>query len=487
MDFRLLAALLLLLLLVPGAQAVTKYDIVVQGNDLLTNVTFELYTSEAGGKVNYWTTTFSVPPGSQILSVSDSKGPITTYNVTGGNIAIITNKGGLKEKEVVTLVFLTKSAVDTTFAPLQKLNLSLAAFGDERPDVPDEQTFVTVTVPQIISHGVSLGFVSDQEAGKVTFAGDGPVSLRVLWGSGKKYGHYELFGKGNLTVPDLLFGIPVSVTGTGLPYTRIPVVVLPDQEYAAVANDWSEGQYTGSMILLRESVALGEKLSPVLLHETVHALNEWPLRWDRTEVAWFDEGTAKYVEFLVNKKLKIKQAEIFGGEVQWVDGFTLYTLQPRQTPDDLWNYYTTGKTFMNTWNPQQASTREFGYAFGELVVRDAVLRGVDLHEAYEGLQAVQEYEDNPAARNQLILGLLDSDFRPCFASSQAAMESCLESINKMAADIPANVTLPDGGGEIIIPDIEPPVEDAPSGFLQGIIDAINGLIAAILGLFGGSG
>lgn len=474
------------LLVIPSARAITSYDITVQGSDILTNVTFELYTSSPEEKVNYWTTAFSLPTGSQILAVADSKGPIATYNMSEDDVLIETNKGGLKEKEVVTLVFKTNNVIDHSYAPLKRLNLSLAAFGDSRPDVPDEQTFAIVHVDDVISYLPSLGFVSQED--ELTFAGEGPLSFTIWFGDGKKTKHFVVSGEANLSVVEGLFGLIPAVTGFLPEYERFPLAILPDHRYDREINEWSEGQFRSGLIVVRASAVEKDTFPAILLHETTHAVNERALRWDRTQISWFDEGVAQYIEFLVNQQLKVKQSEVFGKPVKWVEGSKIYSLPSRSSNEELWNYYQTGKTFMNTWNPDAPATREFGYAFSELLIRDYIINGGDLHAIFGSLLDQEESIDTPKDRNALIWSLLETDFLPCFSSNKDAFDACLKKANAYQAPVPDAVEIEGQVTEIVIPEIEEPEEEplptTPEGFFARLADLFQDLIDAIKGLLG---
>ena len=476
---------LFFLLLIPTVGAVTTYDIAVEGNSVLVNATFELYSSSPKEKVNYWTTTFSMLPGSQLLGVSDSKGEITNYTVSEGKIRIETHKGGLKDREVVSLLYRSQGLVNKEYLPLKKLNLSLSAFGDTRPDVPDEKTFVSVQLDgKLISFINSLGFSSQPAKQEIKFAGDGPVAFTLFYGDGKDYKHYTLFGRGNLTAADEAFGIIPAVTGMLPESDRLPVVVLSKNEYNKRINEWSAGEYRGGVIVMDQS---GKDFSSSLLHETAHGINERALRWKQSEESWFDEGVAKYVEFLYTLETGARQPEIFGEDVTWTEGFTIYTLPSRSTSEELWDYYQSGEDFMGTWRPNNPGTREFGYAFSELVVRDFILRKGDdaLHGIFEELLAVTETTETAEESNAVLLELLDSDFRPCYSSQKEALEECLEQINSMEPNVPESVVIKGVAEKITIPEILPPEEEQFHITLwNNIVEFFNSLFSGLSELFG---
>ncbi|MFB6077113.1 MAG: hypothetical protein ABEK12_03215, partial [Candidatus Nanohaloarchaea archaeon] len=162
--------------------------------------------------------------------------------------------------------------------------------------------------------------------------------------------------------------VPAAVTGFLPQVNSYPVIVYPDEEYDAKVDRWSAGQYrTGGLIFIRRSVLAKDAGPAVVLHEVMHGFNAQALRWSNARRAWFDEGTAKYVEWLINANRSIPQAEIFGDPVRWREGDIRYTLQPRKTPDSLWEYYRSGSDYMRTWTLFESEVdRTFGYAFAEL-------------------------------------------------------------------------------------------------------------------------
>lgn len=466
------------------ASAITTYNITIGEADALMNITFELYTSSPEERVNYWTTSFSLPARSQVIDIRDSKGAIKNYTIQEEKVILETNKGGLKEKEVVTMLVKVSQMVSNEYSPLKKINLSLSAFGNRRQDVPDEQTFVSVaTAEEIHSFSSSLGFISQIKEKGIKFAGSGPLALTLFFGKGgKEYDHYVLFGNGDFSAADDAFGILPAILGFVPEFRRFPVVILSDNEYDKKVNDWSAGEYRSGVILLRQSAMSASSSLVTILHETSHGFHERALRWQKTRVTWFDEGVAKYVEFLVNKKAGSRQAEIFGEPLRWQEGLKIYTLPPRSTPDELWQYYQRGDTFMESWNPANQQTREFGYAFSELMIRDFIRRNSTeaLHEVFQKMLKIKEDVQTDEEYNRILLQFLQSDFKPCYSASKKAFESCLEEINNLNPPIPENVTIKGVSEDIIIPIIQAPAEESYTlGILEKIISAISSFFSAL--------
>ena len=477
--------LVIVLLLVPGAQAITTYDISVEGQDVVVNVTFELYTSSPDTEVNYWTTTFPLPEGAVFVRGSDSRGALDP-TVKDNQVFIQTNDGPAKDREVVSLLYRVPGAVDDRYSPLQFVELGLSAFEDVRKDVPDERTFVTFQAQQeVLSFTTTLGFIAQMDGRELRLQGVGPVGMRVFFGQGGvSYEHYLLFGEADLTFADEIHDVVPAVTGLTTEVPQLPIVVLPDKEYSRTINAWSAGEHQSGIAVLR-TVDNEDSFLATMIHETSHGTVAQALRWDRTSIVWFDEGVAEYIEFLVNKKRGVRQAEIFGSPVRWQEGLRFFTLPPRSTADDLWEYYRSEDTFMETWTPVDPATRDFGYAFSELVIRDFIQRKgpAALQDVFQQLLALDEQIEDPINHLALFRELLATDFRPCYRSNRAQFESCLGKINSMDPDIPEGVVIKRTEEVIIIPKI-PQSEEPVLGPLEQFIAGLQALIDTIRGWFG---
>ncbi len=480
---RFLLLVLILLLLVGVGGAITTYNITVDGDTAYMNVTFELYSSlgEDGEprKINYWETTWSTPPNTEIRSISDSQGELTEYSFNGETLRFKTNSGPRRSKEVINLQLAVNDVIEERYNGLDLVRLRLSGFPDRRDDVPDEQTQVTVeTTNRLLSESHSYGFNHTLDRHSATYKGDGPLNLHLALGDGDaEYDNYVLFGEGNLTGADELYWLVPAITGMGVTAPRPamnkhPVIVLPDEQYDENVDTWSSGQYrTGGLIFLRASTAENEDLPAILLHEVMHAYNEHALEWTNEGLGWFDEGTAKYVEYLVKHEKNLRYAELFGEDVTWTGpcedsaGRCRYTLSPRGTPDQLWNYYRQESDFMYTWTPSGSATteeRRFGYAFSELLIRNYIRNngGDSLHPVYTDLVSMQRDPDaSVMVETEQVLDSLDADFTPCYdpdAASRQDFESCLDTVNDMEPPVPETVTVDDTTHHITIDPIERP-------------------------------
>lgn len=465
----LLLAVIILTLTGSGA-AITSYDIALDDGAAEINATIELY-ADSGETESGWRLSRPLPDGAVIHRINDSQGVIEDYTFDGRTLQFETNRAHPREKEVVDIHFTVPDVVQEEYRGVDLVRLRLAGFPDRQDDVPDEVTEVVLTADrQILDHSYSFGFDTELSDRSAKYRGDGPVNLYLtVSDTGEQYEHFTLFGAGNLTEADGMYGIVRAITGHRPSINRHPVIVLPDEEYDREVDAWSSGQYrTGGLIFIRESVMADERdMLPVLFHEVAHAYNEDPLRWTDTELGWFDEGIAKYVEFLIRSEQGTPQAEIFGDEVTWTGpcrsqpGQCRFTLSPRGTPDQLWDYYQRDSDLMTAWSPEDApdvETRRFGYAFAELVIRHYVhAEGFDaLHPVYRELLAIDEEVSDQSAATERVLSIMDTSLRPCDADDRDAFEQCLEEVNAMEPAVPDTVTIANQTTEITITPIERP-------------------------------
>ncbi|MFB6115006.1 MAG: hypothetical protein ABEK04_01845, partial [Candidatus Nanohalobium sp.] len=238
-------------------------------------------------------------------------------------------------------------------------------------------------------------------------------------------------------------------------------------------------------------------------HETVHALNDRKLKWDTTSSSYFDEGTSRYVEFLVRKKLygegRIDKPprELFGDQIRFdpdpTDNY-YSTLPPKGSAERLWNYYQKDKEFMKYWNPFEASavTRPFGYAYSELVIRNYVARtNGTLRGLYSKLDVQQEISD-PEKKWRVFSQYLD--MTPCEYDSRERFNQCLETINSYNYTVYSAEPNFSWGGQLDIEKLEVPERETPvKGNRTGGIDlklrgaepeslgeVVSGLVNAII-------
>lgn len=498
------AVLFLLLLSVAGtAAAVTSYDIVLDKESADINVTVELYP-ENPDRTTQLTSSWQMPDGTVIMNVTDSDGPLE-YEVDGSQVTFETTITPGEGKEVVEIDGSLDRAVSEEYRGLDLYKFQLSGFRDRKPDVPDEVTQVQLTAERpLLSESHSFGFDTSLGEREVNYSGEGPVNLHLaVSDEGEWYENFVLFGPGNLSTADDLYWVPAAVTGFLPQVNRFPVVVYPDEEYDVEVDEWSAGQYRkGGITFVRKSELEKEGGAGLILHEVMHGFNEEALAWTSATRSWFDEGTASYIQWLVNEERGVRQAEIFGGEVTWREGRSRYTLQPRMEPQDLWDYYSGDRNFMEDWKLTENPERKtFGYAYSELLIRDFVRREgpSSLRPVYGRLlemdRNVEEEVSSISESNDMLLEALETDFRPCYSSSKGEMESCLEQVNDMDSEVPELGELQNRTEKVEIEKVEEPVADSTRGELvlgggnfsrtveKGVLNSLKGYIESIRNWF----
>ncbi|MDY6770159.1 MAG: hypothetical protein SVU88_04260 [Candidatus Nanohaloarchaea archaeon] len=450
-----------------AASGVTTYDVVVDGDTADMNITVELYPENPDRRTEL-TTSWLLPPGTTVRGVSDSDGELS-YTTDGRQVEFTTTITPQEGKEVVTIRGTVDGVVAEEHRGLDLVQLRLSGFRDQRPDVSEEVTQVRVRTDRpVLSESHSFGFDAALGSHGANYSGEGPVNIRLaVSGQGERYDNFVLFGPGNLSTADDLYWVPVAVTGFRPQVNRWPVVVYSDEQYDQRVDGWSSGQYrTGGLIFIRNSTLVKDEGPAVVLHEVMHGFNADALRWTTANRAWFDEGTASYVEWLVNAKRGVRQAEIFGEEVVWREGRTRYTLPPRKTPGDLLTYYRENRTFMRDWTLFDTSVdRTFGYAYSELLIRRYVLDhgSASLRPVYSQLRSLNDRLDTAVESlhqsNQKILTAMETGFRPCYTTERDALEQCLEEVHRMEAEVPPLGDLAGTTEKVDIQPVDPPGEE----------------------------
>lgn len=474
-----LLVLVVALSLMGSAEATTQYDVDIDNGSAVIDVSFELY-SEGEGGTNYWRTEWTVPADSRVVYVRDSLGRITDYERNGQTLLIETNDGARRQREVVDIRLRVPDVVQRRYGELKVVRLNLPGFKDRRSDVPEEVTQARITTDErVLSE--SHGFGTSYEIGNhsLMYRGSGGLSVYfAMSDGGRDYDNYVLYGDADLEDADELYSVIPAVTGHRLRTNKLPVVVLPDGRYDEVLSPASEGEYmTGGVIFVRKSVFSDGRGTETVLHEATHAHNEKALMWS-PGVEWFNEGVAKYVEFLAAHELGVRRAEIFGEPVRWSEectrngrrGTCTYTIQPRQTASDLREYYSGSRSgSMHTWRVE-GEHEGFGYAFSELVIRNYVLRnGADaLHPVYDELHAVEEPVSGDREASLEVLSIMGTDLTPCRRDSIEGMRECLDRVNAMDAEIPGSPEFDvEQSDQVEFTEIEEPSPPKSDGGLLG--------------------
>ena len=434
-----------------GVGAEVFHGMQAEENSMQLNTTLELDCSQTSSDcpVNSWRLSWSLPENAEVLSVRDSYGNITDYELDDGQLDISTNSGPPREKETVRIQSNSSSNAEEVHAGLYKRRVSLAG-------LPNETTRGVIQNPGIVSGWTSGEFNESFSTDEMRFRGRGSTNLRINFGKGAETSHYEFFG-GTRENTSLAYEISAGMTGLTKPFKRFPVALMPKNEYEGSVTSWSSGEYVGGSFRMRED--LGDRFLPVLVHETVHGLNDRQLKWDRTSSTWFDEGSAKYVESMTTRYIKGKDRtrNLFSDETTYYDmrNGTRYevTLPSSGDPDRLWMYYQNNRSFMKNWNPRgYDSNRDFGYAYSELVIRNYVVnRNKSLREVYKYLDPGRVITGN-SEKWSFYSGIMDLE--PCNYESKQRFEECLETINEHDYSVYRVENFTRGGDQIELKPVE---------------------------------
>ena len=419
-----------------------------------TTVVLECDPETSSCPVNSWKLEWTMPENAEVKKIRDTLGEITDYTVTGKKIQIRTNSGERRKTETVEIAMVIERDAEEIYKGLYKREFSLAGLAKS-------QSSGYVKAPGLISGWIGYGSKPVFYDSNMSFATEGSTAVRVNFGQGNKSKYYEYFG-----IParnsESVYEISVGMTGLVQDFQRFPVAVMAQEDYNETVVDWSSGEYIGGSFRMRKG--LDERFKPVLAHETVHGLNDRALKWDSTSTSWFDEGSAKFVEFLVQRKLYNEEktdrppAELFGKEKRYdpdPSDDTYYTLPPEGDREKLWNYYENDREFMKDWNPMQNSeNRDFGYAYSELMVRNYVARmNGSLREIYPRVDPGRQVK-SPEQKWEIFSQELDTT--PCKYENRQKFESCLQEVNNHDYKILRAQNPQSGQDQIKIQPIEVP-------------------------------
>lgn len=424
---RFLVFSVLLVFFVSFGSADVFYEIDSDEGDVMVNTTLELScdVEKSNCPVNRWRLDWSMPSGSKVVSVSDSYGSIEDYSIEDGDLSIVSNSGSRRSSETINIQYRVFRDAEEIHRGLYKRNLNLPGFRGER-------TSGVVSNPDLVSGWMGKGFDTSYTEDNMSFTGTGSSSLRINFGRGNETGYYSFFGV-NPDNTSLAYEVSVGMTGLIQGFDRFPVALMSPEEYNDSVVGWSSGEYVAGSFRMRNN--LEDNFLPVLAHETVHGLNERELNWDSTSSTWFDEGTAKYVESMMNLHLKgrEKTRKLFGENTTYTenrDGQRYRVTAPSAgDPDRLWKYYQDNGDFMKDWNPRNfPDERAFGYAYSELIIRNYVAReNGSLRELYNRINPQKTVESN---EEKWLLLSEELDLTPCKYESRKRFNQCLEDVNQ---------------------------------------------------------
>ncbi len=437
---QLLVPLVFVLLLGTASAGQFNYSIELQeSNALFTTI----ITLESKSPVNSFSLSgFFLPQNSEVISVKDTIGKIKNFSIEGNTISIKTNSGKARLKESIELKYLVKGFRKEEFSPLYFAEASL-------PAEKNSELEIEVKGVRVLSFETSPGFRGQVKDGVLKIAGSGPIGFWFFYSDrGKDYNHYILFNKSSYSDKELeerglneaekLYGIIPQVIGVNLPFPKVPMLVLDEKEYSEKINSYSEGVYrTGGVIVISER-EFEKNAAAVILHETTHAFNAQVMQWNESGAAWFDEGMAKFIEEYVRKLRGERKANLFNGKVSWVEGSYRYTIEPRGNLNDLVKYLEDRMDFMKEWDTGNESTREFGYAFSELYIREFVReKGIpELQKKYREMLKIKKGIKGRAEFSAKMTSLLGKELYPCDKQTELEIKECVDRLNEFTPGLP---------------------------------------------------
>ena len=452
-------------LLVGAGAAQSFHSLEADDREVEINTTVTLQCDERC-PVNSWRLNYQLPENSEVIEINDSLGEITDYSIQSDLLDIETNRGEKRENETLRINYRIERPAENVKPGLYSRQISLSGFEDEK-------TSGVVEAEGLISgrtnHGFETSFSEDMR-----FRGTGPVQINFNFGNGSKTSYYEFFD-GEVEKSDDSYRIALGVVGLQQSYQRIPVAMY-DEDYDDLGFEWSAGLYKAGLIQMRDNE---DREQIVLTHETVHALSDRPLNWDRTQTSYIEEGVAKHAESLIQKKLyregetDSRPANLFGEDKTYRDGGYRYTVSSKGDREELWNYYQEEKDFMKQWSPDHQH-REFGYAYSELVVKNFIMQNGSVQELYTGVESstTESREEKWARFSELI------ELEPCNYDERERFDQCLDEINSHEFEVKA-ATPVQSNSTIRIDRIEIPEIRVQEPSLQGFLGFLNSIIERI--------
>lgn len=453
------------LMVVMPASAEAYYDVDANSSAVEMNSTVRTYCDQGPGAdgcpVSRWTLTLRKPADAKIIEIESSAGKVEDYENYGDKVIVKTSHEEPTESETVRMYYRYGEDAEEIVEGLFTRSISLPAFSND-------ENSGRITVENLISADIDSQVSQSTVNETVKYSGSGPLRARLVSGQGAETRFYEFF-------PEKRDGsdayrIAAGTLGFGS-RSLIPVAIMPNKEYNKSVNHWSAGQFFKGAVVLREESNTG--FTPILAHETVHALNEQRLDWN-TRSSWFDEGVAKHVEHLARKASRNpekRNRELFGDAVHYYEEKNgkryRYTLPSKGEREVLWRYYRDNRSFMKHWN-SDSPNREFGYAYSELVVKNHVMRNGSLNRLYERL------EGSVVESNGEKWSLLSSymDLTPCNYDSRERFDNCLDSINEY--DYPVYSAEPGSdSGDFEVSKVEVPNVSKSGGSMSGTRVEVN--------------
>ena len=416
----------------------------LRSNSVIADISLYLKAESA---VNYFVISMPFYENGTVLSLADSLGEIKDYKIEENVLTIRTNSSAKRREDIIKLKVKIDGLAEERFSNIYFVKFSLPA---------EQKTKVSFRAygKRILGFDTASGFRGSLKNGELKISGLGPFITSFFYSEeGRRFGKFILLNKSNLTDEKIgksleraseLYFIVLAVLGIELDANEFAVLVLSDDEYKEKINEYSEGVYsTGGLIVIKESAFEKKEAPAVVLHELTHEINAKIMAWNNSGTSWFDEGLAKFVEYLTKKQLGLRTNNLFYGVVQYSDAQYTYTLNPASDWKLLKQYYDKNEQFMLEWNADNADIREFGYAFSELFIREYVKeKGFGaLHRALRELLKIKQSVNTPKEFSKAVLEALDTKLEPCKRESEKKLLSCIRELNRFNPEIPETKVL----------------------------------------------
>jgi len=438
-----LLILVLALVQFAGASSI-NYEIEVRANEAIVTATIGL---EADSQVNSFSTKIGLSENSEVLSVRDSKGEIKDFTVKDNTIEFETTAGEKRKRETVELKYEISEFCKGKLSTPCQMDLALPGF-------PGSKSSVKVTGQRILSFETAPGFTGEIKEKKLELIGEGAPSFYGFYSDeGIEFDNFVLFNQSSMSKKEieekglreadsLIEMIPQAI-GVDLPFEKIPLVVLDAADYEERINYYSLGAYMTGGIIVLNSDSFNENSAAVILHEATHAFNAQAIKWDESGAAWFDEGTAKLIENYVRELRGERKPNLFIGDITWNESNYRYTLPPRGNLTGLIAYHLEKHEFMKEWDTGSDETREFGYAFSELYVKEFIKeKGFEeLQKSYREMLTVKDSIENRTEFTDKLTEMLGKNLTPCESVKEQEIRDCVRTLNSFEIVLPEKTSV----------------------------------------------
>lgn len=431
------------------------------------NTTIGLESEEG---VNTWSLRYRMPEGSEINQINDSLGEIEDYSLESGLLQLKTNKGPKRTNETVKINYRINRDAEEIKQGLYTREISFSGF-------KDHETSGIVKAEDLISGDTNRGLQASF-TDEMRFKGEGAANIVFNFGRGNTTEYYEFFN-GSINSTDS-YRVALGTVSLKPRFQKIPVA-LYSEDSSDLGFEWSAGLYRSGIIHMRKN---DDKEKMVLTHETVHALSNDYLDWDRTRTSYIEEGIAKHAEKMMQKKLysegeiEERPGQLFGEEETYVQGGYRYTVPSRGDREKLWNYYSNDQDFMKNWSPEHEE-RSFGYAYGELIVKNYLMENGNISALYTEVDgSTTDSADEKWSRFSEV-----AELEPCNEETRERFESCLDDLNSHSFEVRAADY--SGNDSIEVERMDLPERRLESTGLNRLIEQFYSLLDAFLKILEG--